>query len=209
MRLIVITSSRNIPDEASILTSFFEKGLPTLHLSKPNYSTPKMASLIRNIPERFHNRIIIHSHHNLMFKFDLKGVHLTKKHKRRRLLTWITLKMLRSKKPEFLTSTSYTKLANILESFKPYSYVFLSPVFNSDSSKYQAGYTEHSLKGAIQKTLYKVVARGGIDVQHIEKVQEIGFYGLAIRSDIWDSPDPLSILVEYLNKFKELGIPVE
>src|ERR1019366_10678762 len=115
MRLIVITSSRSIPNEASVLTSFFEKGLPTLHLSKPNYSTPKMAKLIRNIPEKFHNRIIIHSHHNLMFKLNLKGVHLTKKHKKRKLSTWFMLKLLKSRKPEFITTTSYTKLANILE----------------------------------------------------------------------------------------------
>src|ERR1035437_9133261 len=116
MKLIVITSSRSLPDEHMILTSLFENGLQTLHLSKPNYSTPRMTRLIRNIPEKFHNRIVIHSHHNLMLKFNLKGIHLTKKHKKRKLTTWFMLKLLTYRKPDLQTSTSFTKLASILES---------------------------------------------------------------------------------------------
>src|SRR5580693_580545 len=105
MKLIVISSSKTLANETQILTSFFEQGLQTLHLNKPKYSTPKLAKLIRSIPEKYHNRIIIHSHHNLLLKFDLKGVHLTKKHKKKKIRTWFIHKILRSRKPDFETTT--------------------------------------------------------------------------------------------------------
>ncbi|MBI2269630.1 MAG: thiamine phosphate synthase [Bacteroidetes bacterium] len=209
MKLILISSSSGIEKEVEILTSLFEKGLQTLHLRKPKYSTPKLRKFLQSIPSKYHNRIIIHSHHNLALKFDLKGIHLTKSHKRRRLKTWFTLMMIRRRKPGILVTTSYTKLGNILEAEKQYNYVFLSPIFDSSTSKYQAGFTEHSLIGTLKKTPYKVIARGGVDVDHIAKVQEIGFYGLAIHSSIWNIDDPVTEFESYINKFKELGIPAE
>lgn len=209
MKLILISSSSGIEKEVEILTSMFEKGLQTLHLRKPKYSTPKLKKLLQSIPSQYHNRIVIHSHHNLVLKFDLKGVHLTKSHKRRRLKTWFTLMMIKRRKPDILITTSYTKLGNILEAEKQYSYVFLSPIFDSSTSKYQAGFTEHSLLGTLKKTPYKVIARGGVDIDHITKVQELGFYGLAIHSAIWNIDDPVTEFESYINKFKELGIPAE
>jgi thiamine-phosphate pyrophosphorylase len=209
MKLILISSSRSIEKETEILNALFDIGLPTLHIRKPKYSTPKLRKLLQSIPSKYHDRIIIHSHHNLALKFDLRGIHLTKTHMRRRLKTWLTLQLLKRRKPDLLITTSYTKLGNILEAEKQYSYVFLSPIFDSSTSKYQAGFTEHSLIGVLKKTPYKVIARGGVDVQHVEKVCEIGFYGLAIHSSIWDNDDPISEFNSYLNKFKELGITIE
>ncbi len=209
MKLIVISSAKTIINEENIFTVFFENGLQTLHLSKPKYSTPKLTELIKKIPAEYHNRIIVHSHHKLLLKFNLKGIHLTKKHKKRKFQTWFILKLLKSRRSAFITSTSYTKLGSIVESFKEYSYVFLSPIFDSSTSKYQAGFTEHSLKGVLEKSRYHVIARGGIGVQHISKVKEIGFRGLAIRSDIWDGNDPVGVFMEYVNKYKELGIEIE
>jgi thiamine-phosphate pyrophosphorylase len=209
MKLIVFSSSKSIPHEEEIFTSFFENGLQTLHLCRPKYSTPRLSRLIQNIPAQYHNRIVVHSHHNLLLKFDLKGIHLTKKHKKRRFQTWFTNKLLKFYKPKFITSTSYTKLGSIVEAHKKYSYVFLSPIFDSATSKYQAGFTEHSLKGILEKSPHTVIARGGIDVKHVSKVKEIGFAGLAIRSDLWDTGNPLDLFIQYINRFRELGIEVE
>jgi len=209
MKLIVISSSKSFEKESQILTTLFEKGLQTLHLRKPRYSTPKLKRFLNNIPSKFHNRIIIHSHHNLALNFNLKGIHLTKKHKRQRFKTWFMLRILYKKKPDLLISTSYSKLADIAEAEKPYSYVFLSPIFDSETSKYQAGFTEHSLKSILNKSSYTVVARGGVDVCHIAKVNELGFSGLSINSSIWDKDDPVAFFNLFTAEFERLSIPIE
>ena len=209
MKLIVITSNSSIRNESSILASFFEMGLQTLHLRKPNYSTSKMKQLIQNIPEQFHNRIVIHSHHNLALKFDLKGIHLTKKHRNKKFRTTLLLKYLKYRNPHLLITTSHSKIGHIIEGTQEFDYIFLSPIFDSASSKYQAGFTEHSLRGAIAKTSYKIVARGGIEVHHIQKVHELGFYGMVINSAIWTLDDPLEEFTKYLHRYKELGLTLE
>ena len=77
MKLIVITSSRTIPDETTFVTKMFESGLMTLHLRKPRFSTNQLKEFLNEIPKHFHNRIVIHSHHKLALKYDLKGIHMT------------------------------------------------------------------------------------------------------------------------------------
>ena len=80
MKLIVITPSRDVADEPSLVARMFESGLQTLHLRKPRYSTSRMCKYIQEIPEHFHNRIVVHSHHGLALKFRLRGIHLSRAH---------------------------------------------------------------------------------------------------------------------------------
>lgn len=80
MKLFVITSSKEVPDETSLITKMFECGLTNLHLRKPKFSTNQMSDYIKEIPEHFHKYIVIHSHHQLALKYNLKGIHLTSTH---------------------------------------------------------------------------------------------------------------------------------
>ena len=210
MKLIVISASDTLEQETQLIADFFRAGLPTLHLRKPKYSTNRMKKLLSGIPAEFHKRIIIHSHHRLARKFDLKGIHLTKKHKRKKIKTWLTIKWIKMKNPGLVISTSYSRLSSVLdESTIQYDYIFLSPIFDNKNSKYQAGFTEHSLKNVLSKTEKKVIARGGIDTSRIETVKNLGFKGLAVRGDLWTNENPLQEFTMFLNKFKELGLQLE
>src|SRR4051812_14871094 len=107
MKLIIISSSSAIiENETLLITKLFEAGLETFHLRRHKLSTKKMKEFIKQIPEHFHNRIIIHSHHKLARKFKLKGIHLTKSHKKNRLQTWLTLKLLKLRNPNAIVTTS-------------------------------------------------------------------------------------------------------
>ena len=211
MRLIVISSSSSLENEAEILTSLFEAGLETLHMRKHKLSTKKMKELLLAIPEHFHNRIVIHSHHKLAYKFNLRGIHLTKTHLKRQFKTWFTLKIIKLKNPKIQITTSFSNIGQILnpENKHQYSYVFLSPIFDNLYSKFQGGFTEHSLKSAIEKSSFKVIARGGIDINIIEKAHAIGFDGLAFYSCIWKKKDPLVEFNKIVEKYQELKIPIE
>lgn len=211
MKLVVISSSHSIENETKIVTRLFEAGLETFHLRKHRFSTWEMRSYLNEIPNHFHNRIIIHSHHNLVGKFKLKGIHLTKSHKQRKLNTWILIKLIRIKNPDTQITTSFNTIGHLLEPHQKYNYnyVFLSPIFDSSTSRFQGGFTEYSLKSALQKTQYNIIARGGVDIESIEKANAIGFKGLAFYSSLWKSPDPLETFNRIIEKFQELKIPIE
>ena len=121
------------------------------------------------------------------------------------------VKFLRYFNPDIEISTSYNNIGQLMEANKTYhySYVFLSPVFDSLSSKFQSGFTENSLRAAIQKTEYKVIARGGVDTEAIEKANRIGFTGLAFYSSIWKKKEPAVEFNKVLAKYRELNIPIE
>ena len=209
MKIIVISNSEPIENESEIITKLFESGLETLHLRKPKYSTRQLKDFIKKIPSHFHNRIIIHSHHNLARKFDLKGIHITKTHRNRKIKTWLNLKLLKLKKPNAMVSTSHSRLAGLFEEEGKYDYVFLSPVFDSLSGKYQAGFTEQGLRSAVGKISFEIIARGGVDADCIEKAQNIGFAGVALFSSIWKKPDPVSEFNKVAERCLSLGIKIE
>lgn len=211
MKLVVISSSGTIENEALIITSLFEAGLENFHLRKHKLSTKATKDLLKNIPAHFHDRITIHSHHNLAQKFNLKGIHLTKSHIKKRFKTWLTIKLIQLKNPGIIITTSFSNIGQLFEKGHrfDYNYVFLSPIFDSLNSKFQGGFTEHSLKSAIQKTSFEVVARGGVDIHAIEKANAIGFQGLAFYSIIWKKKDPLTEFNKIVEKFQELKIPIE
>jgi thiamine-phosphate pyrophosphorylase len=211
MKLIVISSSNPIEDEIKIITQLFEAGLETLHVRKHKLSTRKMKEFIKGIPEHFHNRIVIHSHHKLAGKFNLKGIHLTKTHKKRKWRTWFILKIIKLKNPDIILTTSYSTIGQILEKNQDYNYdyTFLSPIFDNFNSKFQGGFTEHSLRSALQKTSLNVIARGGVDINAIDNAYKIGFAGLAFYSSIWRKKNVLEEFNKIVEKFQELNIPIE
>jgi thiamine-phosphate pyrophosphorylase len=211
MKLIIISSSSSIENETLIVTKLFEAGLETFHLRKHKLSMKKTKEFIKEIPAHFHNRIIIHSHHKLARKFSLKGIHLTKSHKKRKFQTWLSIKIIQLKNPSIIITTSFSNIGQLFETNHQYNYnySFLSPIFDSLGSKFQGGFTEYSLKSAMQKTPMNIIARGGVDITAIEKAHNIGFKGLAFYSCIWKKKDPLKEFNIIIEKFQELKISPE
>ena len=108
MKLLVITPSKDVADEPTLVTKMFESGLRTLHLRKPKHSTNQMREYIKEIPAHFHNRIVVHSHHKLALKFNLKGIHYSRSHLSS---TWKYLLLrIRLKFSQVTKSRSYSRL---------------------------------------------------------------------------------------------------
>lgn len=211
MKLIVISNSSKIENEAKIITSLFEAGLDSFHLRKHKLTTKETKELLNEIPAHFHNRIVIHSHHKLARKFNLRGIHLTKSHLKKKYKTWLITKLIQLKNPGIIITTSFSNIGQLFETghSQPYNYVFLSPIFDSLNSKFQGAFTEHSLKSAVHKTSFNIIARGGVDITAIEQANNIGFDGIAFYSAIWKKKDPLAEFNKIVEKFQELKIPIE
>lgn len=210
MEICVITSSKNSDEEPELATKLFEAGLTTLHLRKPRFSTKQLSKYIEKIPAHFHNRIIIHSHHDLIFKYNLKGVHFTNVHLERKFKRWWFLRKLRVKGKKIFSSRSYHKLSEVYNTEEiKFNCYLLGTVFNGLTNSFYSGFYEHGISAAIKTSGKDFIARGGINESTLEKAYQLGFKGVALNSIIWKSETPFEKFVEILDFCKKKGIPVD
>ena len=210
MKIIIISPFQTKENEIENIVKMFEAGLETYHIRKPKFSTKQLQEYIEKIPKQFHNRIVIHSHHNLARVYNLQGVHYTKKHLEKNIRNWWREKMLRISTSNFIKTTSHGKLSSLYDAEEmKFDYVFLSPIFDTITGKYQSGFYEESIKAAVQKTGKNIIARGGVDVTRIEKIKELGLYGMALYSTIWDRENPVEEYLKVIRRCNELDITVE
>ncbi len=180
--LAVISSPVLIEREHGLITALFENGLELLHLRKPGKTEEECGSIIRNIPEKYRDRIAVHDWFGLAPRYGLKGIHLN---------------MRNSTVPEHMPAwQSISRSCHSIEEAKnekdKYDYIFLSPVFDSISKQgYMSAYTESELETArIEKIIdSKVIALGGISRNNIAKAMEMGFGGAAVLGEIWSAYD--------------------
>lgn len=210
MKLIVITPSKDVDDETTLVTKMFESGLNTLHLRKPKHSTNQMAAYIREIPEHFHNRIVIHSHHDLAYKFDLKGIHLSKIHLSKKWKYWFVRLRLKMRFGTTSKSRSYSRLQQVYNSEEhSYNYYFLGTMFNNMTGELYSGFYEDGVIAANKNSKKKLIARGGTKPENIQLAINLGFYGIAFNSYLWNAELPYENFLKILAEFKKINLEFE
>ncbi len=211
MKIVALSPPQHKHDnEIKIVTQLFQNGLSTYHLRKPLYKFSTMINYLNQIPNEYHNRIVLHSHHSLVKKFNLEGVHYTWIHLEPTFRNWWNNKRLASHVKHKTQTASCKKLADLNDlSDRHYSYVFLTPIFDSITGKFQSGYYEDSIRNTLQKTATRVVAMGGIEIKRIEKIQELGFYGMALNNCLWGNENPIAEYNRIVERCKELEIRIE
>jgi thiamine-phosphate pyrophosphorylase len=75
MHLVLISPEIDHPDEGSVVDALFAAGLERYHLRKPNGSVAELQRTIERIPAKWHPRIVLHQHHELVGKYGLGGRH--------------------------------------------------------------------------------------------------------------------------------------
>ena len=196
--MILITDPDFIPDEEKFINAFFNKGLEILHLRKPEATALQMHELISKIDEKFHSRIMIHSHYELLEIFQIRGLHFTEKSK----------KQIRNyEKVRCKKSLAVHELSDFESVENSIDYVFLSPLFSSVS---KAGYSKQwnfeSIKAELSEYRnFKVIALGGITLDNVKQVKELGFDDFALLGSIWEpvkSGCSLSQIIDIFNRFQ-------
>jgi thiamine-phosphate pyrophosphorylase len=204
MELFVITSSKDVPDETSLITKMFESGLTHLHLRKPKYSTNQMIDFLNEIPEHFHKYIVIHSHHQLALKYDIKGIHLTSTHLSKKWKYFFVRQRLKLKFSKISKSRSYSRLQQVYNKEDyTFDYILIGTMFNSITGEFYSGFYEAGVKAALKNAGKRFVARGGTSHKTIAKAASLGFYGIAFNSYIWDTTTPYENFLKILAVYKE------
>ncbi|MBC9798489.1 thiamine phosphate synthase [Sinomicrobium weinanense] len=185
---IVITKPDNSPDEIARIIRMFRVGLDVLHLRKPGISGTELLHFLQNIPEKYHCRIVVHQHYEMIAKFGLKGIHLPERAREsygKDLKRWL----LEYRKKGFSVSTSFHTVRDIKFQMKhAFDYAFLSPVFDSIS---KTGHQGRLFDLSEKKLPFPIIALGGITPRHIPRLKKMGFSGAASLGYVWNSEDPV------------------
>jgi thiamine-phosphate pyrophosphorylase len=210
MKLVVITQSQKSDTEIQEVIKMFEAGLETLHVRKNRFSTRELDEYINEIPAHFHNRIIIHSHHRLALKYNLKGFHFTSTHLKNKFHLWWNTKMIYLRKPNLIKSISFKRISDLyIEQKVETNYCFLGTMFHNISGDLYSGFYPETVKAAIEKSGKKIYARGGVSEKSIELAYELGFEGIALYGHLWKDEAPFKKYIDFIRFCKEKNIPIE
>lgn len=207
---ILITPENSVPHEIETIIRLFEEGLETLHLRKPEADMQQMKEYLDQIPKQYHKHIVVHSHYDLIDKYNLKGIHITAKTKEQfdiltdpnpdpgSLMFINAFKQMLERKTVSISCHSIGEIEELKYSF---DYAFLSPVFDSISKKgYISNFVLEDLQKDLSSIINKVVALGGINKANSALCKEIGFNGIAVLGAVWEE----ETIENRISAFKEL-----
>lgn len=176
MKLLLLSSPTFFVEEDKILATLFEDGLDVLHLRKPGSEPVYCERLLTLLPDRYHNRIVANDHFYLKEEFGLAGIHIShhnptmpESYRGQKSCTCYSIEDLPRCKQEF-------------------DYVILKNVFDSISEpNYKSRYTLEQLKDASRRGYIDrhVMAQGGVSLELIPQVRDLGFGGAVIRGELW------------------------
>ena len=176
MEWIVITSPGFLQGEADFIDRLFGHGLDRLHLRKPGADIGECRRLLDGISREWLPQIVVHDNFGLCREYGIGGVHLNGRNP------------MAPPNHEGSVSRSCHSLEEISRYKGECDYLTLSPIFNSISKQgYMAAFGPGQLAAARDSGLIdrRVIALGGVTLENIPRVKELGFGGVAILGDVW------------------------
>lgn len=195
MDVILVTSSDESHSELTRILEMFNQGLSVLHLRKPKWKSAQVEDLIVSIPEKYHKRIVVHGHYRLAFKYNLRGVHLRRKHRSFTLKNRVRRLWFKLRRPSLSISCTFHSLQSLKENSTQFDYVLLSSVFG-EASHYSAEDSSgvNLLKNIIDDSSNRVYAYGGITEERIPVIKAAGFSGVVLSGLIWKQENDAGVL---------------
>ncbi|MTK54054.1 thiamine phosphate synthase [Paludibacter sp.] len=181
--MIAISQPGFFEGEATRINALFAEGLPCLHLRKPDATKVEMEKLLSKIENRFHSRIMLHSHFELATVFSVRGLHFNERNKEMigHYVDYCGTK-----------STTAHEIAALDHIPAGIDYVLFSPLFPSVSKQgYSREWDMELLRKALQKPRnFQIVALGGITQERISEVEALGFDDYAMLGSVWQALPP-------------------
>jgi thiamine-phosphate pyrophosphorylase len=191
-KIIVITSSLNPDNEAEIINSLFNEGLSFLHLKKHGQPKEKIIELLNRVETKYHPQIIIHQHYEMIKKFNLGGLHITRNKRKSFFFRIFRFPFYRSRLPNIILTASAHSIRSSHALPKYYSYTFFSSIFDSIYKHKISGYEDkNKLYYYLSNTTRDIVAMGGIDEKNILELKNEHIRSIALHGVIWSAKDPV------------------
>lgn len=167
-------------EEDKILTTLFEEGLENLHLYKPNSAPMYSERLLTLLSDYCRKRITVHEHFYLKEEYRLKGIHIDN----------ATSELPIGYKGN--VSRTCRNLDELKVAKKQSDYVLLRNIFDSQTNlNEKTSFSFESLKDAARHGLIDrhVYAQGGINMENLRIIKDLGFGGVVICGDLWNRFD--------------------
>lgn len=177
MKLLLLSTPYFFIEEHQILNTLFDEGLDVLHLRKPNTEPVYSERLLSLISDTYRKNIVVHDHFYLKNEYGLKGIHLNQRNPE-----------LPAKYKGHISCSCHSE-EEVLAHKKACDYVFLSPIFDSISkSGYTKAFTQEQINDMHARKVIdrKVMALGGVGLDNIKQIKDMGFGGAVILGDIWN-----------------------
>ncbi len=185
--IVLIAPENDIPNEIEILHQLFQEGLQYYHLRKPNKNYQEHCDYLNQIDKQYHNRIVVHHFHELVNKFNLKGIHFQEQKRIDHIDNpgqyFLNLNMYGK-----TISSSFHELETLENCDFEFDYHLLSPVFSSISKK---GYEGRGFN--VNHINKRIIGMGGVTKDNLEEFDELGFKGVGILGGIWNSNEPIEV----------------
>ena len=160
---------------------------------------------------KYLRRIILHTFHDLTLDYDLGGIHLSERQRKRCFQSREQVDFLVKQLGHLKLSSSFHGLVDLQFAPKIYQYAFISPVFDSVSKPHHtAAFQKEDLTQMVYSASNNVIALGGISTETIPECYNMGFYGVGLLGSIWRSENPLASFREVkqiVDKYKETQKP--
>ena len=177
MKLILMTTPYFFVEEHQIINALFDEGLEILHLRKPGTEPVYSERLLTLISESYRKKIVVHDHFYLKNEYGLRGIHLNHRNPE-----------LPPKYKGHISCSCHTA-DEVLTHKRSCDYVFLSPIFNNANTESESSHLSQTmLRDLAQRKVIdrKVMAFGGINLDNIQRVKDLGFGGAVVLGDIWN-----------------------
>jgi len=179
-----------VENEWDILTELFEAGLEKFYLRKPGMRLEKYEACLRNIPERFMDRVVLHEHFTIMYDYPFKEIHLKTREREGFSLKDRFLSLIVEAHNEgIICSTSVHNLDELNDIDGVLDRLWVSPVFDSISRPGHSSETDW-IKTLNNKYYHsKIVALGGIHEDNVHALMRKPFDEVALLGAIWSNPE--------------------
>lgn len=149
------------------------------HIRKPNWTLSELRKYLSELPEKWKDIAVLHSHFELINEFNVKGLHLNEFNRSKEISNDL--------KP-YIISTSFHLIEDLLMDTSTYEYVFLSPIYDSISKKeYKSSFGLDDLLQVNKSSHHQIIALGGVDTSKFDECSSLGFSGIGLLGSFWDS----------------------
>jgi thiamine-phosphate pyrophosphorylase len=183
--IVLIAPEKDIANEIKILHQLFEAGLSYYHFRKPFKNYQEHCDYLKQVDEKYHDRIVVHFFHELINEYNLKGIHFQEQKR---------LDHIDNPGQYFKPLNMYGKTisssfhdSEVLQDCEfEFDYHLLSPVFSSISKK---GYEGKGFDvNHIQK---RIIGMGGVTNDNIAAIHQLGYQGVGVLGGIWNTSAPI------------------
>lgn len=199
--IVLISEENERRDEKSYAAWLLEEGLARFHFRRPDLKPFDRLKQVMRYPVECLDRISVHSELSWGVEHIAAMPELPISRHKTAKDSWEWLEKSRVK------SASFHSVQELMNCPVRLDYAFLSPVFPSISKQGYKASEELESSLPLLKDLEKpfpVLALGGVCLENLDQVYEMGFDGFALKGAFWQAEDPVVVFRAMRDRWYQL-----